>query len=48
VSGSTRSNLDMSTTPIEGGTQVSLRLQTVSGDIAVSRVAAPVTPSTED
>jgi DUF4097 and DUF4098 domain-containing protein YvlB len=48
VSGSTRSNLDMSTTPIEGGTQVSLRLQTVSGDIAVSRVAVPAAPSTED
>jgi hypothetical protein len=46
VSGSTRSNLDMSAAPIEGGTQVSLRLQTVSGDIAVSRVAVP--SSTED
>jgi DUF4097 and DUF4098 domain-containing protein YvlB len=44
VSGSTSSNLEMSSTPPAGGAQVNLRLQTVSGDIAVTRVSAPPTP----
>jgi DUF4097 and DUF4098 domain-containing protein YvlB len=52
VSGSTTTNLDMSTAPFEAGAQVTLRLNTVSGDIAVNRVTAPLddttSPSTQD
>jgi DUF4097 and DUF4098 domain-containing protein YvlB len=47
VSGSTTSHLEMSSAPPEGGAQVNLRLQTVSGDILIRRVSADPL-STED
>lgn len=47
VSGSTTSHLEMSSAPPEGGAQVNLRLQTVSGDILIHRVNADQL-STED
>ena len=40
VSGTTTSQLEMSSAPPEGGAQVNLRLQTVSGDILIHRVSA--------
>jgi DUF4097 and DUF4098 domain-containing protein YvlB len=47
VSGTTTSHLEMSSIPPEGGAQVNLRLQTVSGDILIHRVT-PDPLSTED
>ncbi len=44
VSGSTTSNLDVSSAPPAGGTQVSLKLTTVSGDITINRVSAAPPP----